>query len=298
MDKLAIGIDMGGHYIKAALIEEKKILKRCKVSTSKTRAPEGVIDQLQRIIKQLQPSDNALPVGVGVPGFLDMGRQHVVLLPNFPNWEGLPLKCMLEDRLKTNVAIENDANCFALGEGLAGLAKGLKNFVAITLGTGIGGGIVLDGKLLKGAHGYAGEPGHMAFGKDEPCGCGCRGHLEAISGTDAMERKAIRLGLPDDMEVLWPRRKEAAVAEIIRPSLDSISRAIASIVHLLDPEMIILGGGFSRAEGLLQELKPLVQSYLVPHFRDTFRLEISSLGNDAALLGAASLVQDRSTTAA
>ncbi|AFM20897.1 transcriptional regulator/sugar kinase [Acetomicrobium mobile DSM 13181] len=298
MDKLAIGIDMGGHYIKAALIEGEKFLRRWEEPTFKTRTVEGVIDQLQGIVKQLQPPGYVLPVGVGVPGFLDMDREHVVLLPNFPGWEGLPLKSMLEDGLKTDVAIENDANCFALGEGLAGLAKGLKNLVAITLGTGIGGGIVLDGKLLKGAHGYAGEPGHMAFGKDEPCGCGCRGHLEAISGTDAMEKRAIRLGLPDDMEVLWPRRKEAAVAEIIRPSLNAIAKAIASIVHLLDPEMIILGGGFSRAEGLLQELKPLVQSYLVPHFRDTFRLEISSLGNDAALLGAASLVQDRSTTAA
>jgi len=298
MDKLAIGIDMGGHNIKAALIEREKFLRRWEEPTFKTRTVEGVIDQLQGIVKQLQPPGYVLPVGVGVPGFLDMDREHVVLLPNFPGWEGLPLKSMLEDRLNTDVAIENDANCFALGERLAGSARGLNNFVVITLGTGIGGGIVLNGNLLKGANGYAGEPGHMALGANEPCGCGCRGHLEAISGTDAMEKMASRLGLPDDMKILWAHRNEAAVAEIIRPSLNAIARAIASIVHLLDPEMIILGGGFSRAEGLLQELRPLVESYLVPHFRDTFRLEISSLGNDAALFGAASLVWKCSTTTA
>jgi glucokinase len=294
MSDLAIGIDIGGHYIKAALVEGDKILRRWEEPTSEGRTLTGVIEQLQRIVEKLEPPGYMLSVGIGIPGFLDLQREHLVLSPNFPNWKGIPIKSMFEKNLQRRIAIENDANCYALGEQMTGLAKGLSNFIVLTLGTGIGGGIVLNGRLLMGAHGYAGEPGHMALGDDERCGCGCLGHLEAIGGTDAIERKAGRNDLPEDMKILWARRKEPEVARIINPSLEAIAKAIASMVHLFDPETIILGGGLSQAEGLLAVLEPLVHKHIVPLYKGAFSLKISSLGNDAAIFGAASLVSEES----
>ena len=202
----AIGIDLGGHNTKAALVIDGTIQERLEEATAPGRRQEEVCAQVARLAEALSPAGEVVPVGLGVPGMLDSFREHIKKMPNFPNWEGVPLKTFLEERLSRPVAIENDANCYALGEGWAGAAKGLSSYVVITLGTGVGGGIVLDGKLLKGAHGMAGELGHIAIGKDEYCGCGGRGHLEAISGADALERLARSWGIPDDPR-LWRERK-------------------------------------------------------------------------------------------
>ncbi|HAF50549.1 MAG TPA: ROK family protein [Synergistaceae bacterium] len=285
----AIGIDLGGHNTKAALVVDGTIQERLEEATAPGRRQKEVCAQVARLAEALSPAGEVVPVGLGVPGMLDTFREHIKKMPNFPNWEGVPLKALLEERLSRPVAIENDANCYALGEGWTGAAKGLSSYVVITLGTGVGGGIVLDGKLLKGTHGMAGELGHIAIGKDEYCGCGGRGHLEAISGADALERLARSWGIPDDLSRLWRERRNPVIADFWNIALDAWGRALASIAHTLDPEAIVIGGGLSRGEGFLESLHPHVIPYLALPFREALDLRLSLLGNDAAIIGAAAV---------
>jgi glucokinase len=187
--------------------------------------------------------------------------------------------------------MENDANCHALGEGWGGAAVGMDDFLLLALGTGIGGAIVTGGRILKGFHGMAGEPGHLVVGSGEPCGCGSHGHLEGISGADALERQARAMGLQPDLKYLWTRRTDPAVAPLWDRGLDHLAKGIASAVHLLDPQAVILGGGLSRGENFLAVLRPRVLDYLAAPFRKTLDLRLSLLGNDAATIGAAALTR-------
>jgi len=220
---------------------------------------------------------------------LDTLRETALLLPNFSGWNNLPVRKILSAKIGLPVEIENDANCYALGEGWGGAAAGLTDYVLFTLGTGIGGGIVINGRILRGFHGMAGEPGHLVVGAGEPCGCGSHGHLEGISGADALERNAEGKGLQPDLKYLWTRRSDPSVAPLWDRALDHLAKGIASAVHLLDPQAVILGGGLSKGEGFLDVLRPRVIDYLASPFKKTLDLRLSLLGNDAALIGAAAL---------
>ena len=283
----AIGVDLGGHSITAALVENGLILSRLSTPTG-DRRPESVVAKISGMIKKLGAGIR-YPVGAGIPGVLDAAREKTLIMPNFPGWEDMPLKAILSDGADLPVIIENDANCHALGEGWIGAAAGLSDFILMALGTGIGGGMVIGGRLVKGFHGMAGEPGHMAMGSEELCGCGSRGHLEAISGADALERQAMARGLPADLKYLWTRIEDPDVFPLWDRALDCLARAIASAIHLIDPQAVILGGGLSRGKGFLQRLTPRVTACLAPPFRSTLDLKLSTLGDDAPVIGAAAL---------
>lgn len=285
----AIGVDLGGHKIAAALVEDGHIVERIFETTS-GREPDGVIAQIAALVRHLGASLGC-PVGVGVPGMLDARRETALLLPNFSGWNGLPLRKMLSAKIGFPVELENDANCYALGEGWGGAAVEMTDYILLTLGTGVGGGIVINGKILKGYHGMAGEPGHLVVGAGEPCGCGSHGHLEGISGADALERQARSMGLQPDLKYLWTQRTDPAVAPLWDRGLDHLAKGIASAVHLMDPQAIILGGGLSRGEDFLNVLKPRVVDYLSAPFRKTIDMRLSLLGNDAATIGAAALTR-------
>lgn len=283
----AVGVDLGGHNITAALVEGGRIIRRLSAPTS-VREPETVLAAIAGMIKTLA-AGAFCPAGIGIPGMLDAAREKVLMLPNFPGWDGLPVKNILEAETGLPVRIENDANCHAAGEGWGGAAAGISDFILFALGTGVGGGIVIGGKVLKGFHGMAGEPGHMVLGTDEPCGCGSRGHLEAISGADALERQARARGLSPDLKHLWTRRNCPEAAPLWNKALDCIARGTASAVHLLDPQAVIFSGGLSRGVGFLETLRPLVTDYLAPPFRKTLDLRLGALGDDAPVIGAAAL---------
>ena len=283
---IAAGVDLGGHRITAALVQRGRILRRVSEATS-GREADRVLPQIASMVKTLgAPAET--PVGVGVPGMLDRTRETALSLPNFRGWDGLPIRKDLASLIESPIFLENDANCYGLGEGApGGAAAGLDDYVLFTLGTGVGGAVVVGGRLLRGAHGMAGEPGHMAVGEGEPCGCGSHGHLEAISGADALEKRAAALGLQPDMKYLWTRRTDPAVAPLWDRALEHLARGIASALHLLDPQAVVLGGGLSRGEGFLDALRPRVLDYLAPPFRKTFDLRLSRLGDDAPVIGAA-----------
>ncbi|MCF0247510.1 MAG: ROK family protein [Synergistes sp.] len=195
--------------------------------------------------------------------------------------------------IDAEVRIENDANCVAIGEKIAGAAQGMNDFVVLTLGSGIGTGIFANGRLLSGAHGMAGECGHMALiSSDSECGCGGVGHFERYFSGDVIEKLAKEAGLPNDFRELWARRGEKEAAALIEPAIETFARGISSIAVTLDPEVIILSGGISRAEGLETSVRERIEKYLPIPFRRFFEIKISQLGGAAALIGAASLGQE------
>ena len=296
---MKIGIDFGGHTIIAALIstgeEPPRIERRTQRDTPSGRSVAAVVEMLADAIEELAygASRTAVDfVGVAVPGMLDAGRRSARKMANFPvEWDGVDIPATLAGELQKRnlnpaVRIENDANCYALGEGSAGVAVGLRDYVVLTMGTGIGCGIVLGGRLLTGSHGMAGEAGHIVVDGSAPCGCGGMGHAETLAAADGTSCRARAAGLPEDFAVLWRMRGDAGADAVLDVTLDAMARTIAGVSHTLDPEMIVIGGGMSRAQGLLEALRLRTLPYLSRPFRDVLNLQISSLGNDAALYGA------------
>jgi glucokinase len=307
----AVGVDLGGHKVVAGLVEVKEvktveakteigaeggvIRKKLEEQTDPTREPAPVIAQIARMAKELGAGKD-VPVGICIPGGIDAARERAMMITNFVGWNGLPLRQMLEDAVGGPVAIENDANAYALGEGFAGAAKGMTDYVVLTLGTGIGGGIVTGGRLLTGAHGIAGEVGHMVLGHDELCGPGCRGrgHFEALCGADALERKAGEMGLEGaSLKDLWLMRDQLAVASLWNFALDNIARGIATLVHIFDPQGVIVGGGLRKGAGFMELLESRVPRYLGEPFRQALSLRPSALDTDAPIFGAASCALTR-----
>jgi glucokinase len=232
-----------------------------------------------------------IPVGICVPGAIDAERERAMMIPNFAGWNGLPIRQMFEDAIGNPTVLENDANAYALGEGLAGAARGSRDYVVLTLGTGIGGGIVTDGRLLTGFHGMGGELGHMVLGHDEPCGPGCLGlgHFEALCGADALERRAREMGLGavPALKDLWLRKDDPAVWPLWDFALDNLARGIASLVHIFDPELMIVGGGLRNGAGFMEALEGRIPRYLGASFKLTLKIRSSVLGTDAPLFGGA-----------
>ncbi len=233
-----------------------------------------------------------VPVGIGVPAFFDPAREVLRRATNFPAWQNIPLKNYWEEALQRPVRLENDANCYALGEGFVGEARGMTDYVVLTLGTGIGGGLVTQGRLIKGFHGMGGETGHIWTHHSQFCagGCGGQGHLESLAGADGIVRTAREKGLSGEVKELWNLRQEnPLVSGLWEEVLLHLAGAIASLMHILDPQAVILGGGISQAEGLQEILEEKTKPLLAAAFRDVLDIRISSLGARAPLFGAASL---------
>ncbi|MBI3621073.1 MAG: ROK family protein [Nitrospirae bacterium] len=254
-------------------------------------------------------------IGVGVPGVLNVEKGLVVASPNFPRWEGFPLRARLEAAIGRPVLIENDANAAAVGEQWQGAAVGLKDFLFITLGTGVGGGIVLDGRLWRGPGGRAGEFGHvkvMAEG-GEPCGCGSRGCLERYANASALERyvlDALPGGTKSDLQRLAYDRPDAVDPAMIAQAAqagDAAARAayqrfavylglgIANVVNLLDLRHFILGGGVSESFDLFApRLRDEAAARIYGVAIDEIHILKARCGNEAGALGMAYLALEKS----
>jgi len=289
---MSVGIDLGGHNIKAGLVEDGIILNRIEEKTV-SRYHEPVIEQIGRIASKLG-ANSRVPLGVGIPGGLDAAREKALMITNFQGWNGLPIRSMIEEASKAPTKIENDANLYALGEGCKGAAEGLSDYVVLTLGTGLGGGIIIGGEIFSGPHGLAGELGHMVIGNDEKCGSGCggKGHIETFCAADALERASIEKNLytngeTPDMKKLWERRNQEDVAVFWDSVLNNLAKGVATIMHVLDPQAIIFGGGLSQGEGFIENLRPKILPYLGIPYRELIDLRLSVHGNDAAIIGAA-----------
>jgi len=297
---LSVGVDLGGHTISAALVETEgknvRILYRADRDTPEGRDIYEVVECIADMTAEVSRDREITSAGVGIPGFLDASRRIITKLTNFSGLENIAfleyLSHALEKRgLSPLLAMENDANCFAVGEAFCGAAAGCRDFIVLTLGTGIGSGIFVNGSLVTGAHGMAGEAGHISISEHREirCGCGSTGHLETLASADYIEQKAAKEGLPGDFRSLWHMRNDKRADDIVSNALETMARGIASLIVVLDPEKIILSGGMSKAEGIAEELGSRTLPWLPLPMRKHLSIELSLLGADAGLYGAASI---------
>jgi glucokinase len=247
-------------------------------------------------------------VGVGCGGTLDRGRGVILSPPNLPGWDEFPVVALVRERFGVPVALDNDANAAALGELTYGAGRGLKHLVYITISTGIGGGVIVRGKLVHGVHDGAGEVGHMTVLPDGPlCGCGARGCLEALcSGTSIARRARERLaaGEPsllsslDTAEVtaqsvaLAAREGDALASKVWYDTIRHLSVGVGNIFHALAPEAVVIGGGVSTAgEQLFTPLREHVRARVRMLPAGKINILQAALGGDSGIHGAAILGQ-------
>ena len=331
------GVDLGGTKIAAGLLrwtpgrqgvggpalpaEPLALVARTRRPTPAREGPAAVLAAMAEAVRELcaqagvEPSALAA-AGVGAPGPLDAARGVVVRAPNL-GWHEVDVVGPLRAALGCPVFLENDANAAALGEWWAGAGRGARHFVYVTVSTGIGGGIVLDGRLYTGAHGAAGEVGHMvvAPGQGPVCGCGQRGCLEALASGTAIARRAqealraapagqgqMLLELagqrPDGVDARVvaeaARRGDALARQVLEETWRYLGAGLVTLVNLLDPEVVALGGGVARmGELMLQPLRRHLQEHAVPGPARGTRLVAAELGDDAGVLGAAAVALQR-----
>lgn len=312
--KYYVGIDLGGTFIKAGVVDENyNIVAKASIPSQIDGNDEGVADRMAECAGKamaelgLTIADIA-SVGIGAPGAVD-SKNGVVVYANNLDFHNTPLGEYLEARLHTSVYVENDANVAAYGEALAGAAAGIANVVVITLGTGVGGGIIIDGRIYTGFNQFGGELGHTVIEYNGwPCTCGRNGCLEAYASATGLV-KMTRLAMeanPDSK--LWEvaptlddingktafdamRLGDQAGTEVVDKYISYLGCGLANFVNIFQPEVLLIGGGICKeGETLLAPLRKIIseQSYSLPG-QPTCELRKCALGNDAGTIGAAML---------
>ena len=313
MKKIAVAVDLGGTNIRAAAIDDQaNICKKIKRPALAREGKEAVIGNLLSAIKEIYhglPEKQVKGVSLGIAGAIQRKKGIITQSPNFSGWEDCQIKLEVEAGLsrKIPVILENDANAAAMGERWQGAGRGVDNLICLTLGTGIGGGIIINGKLLYGADGMAGELGHITVVPDGPrCHCGNYGCLEALASGTAIQREATR-ALKNHPESELNRRCEgnvkAITAEMVYHSATSgdlvcqkiyrtmgkyLGIGIASMVNIFNPEMVIIGGGVSKAWKLFApHTTEEVNHRAFKAVAQRMTIVPAECGDDAGLLGAA-----------
>jgi len=321
--EFVVGVDFGGTKILAAVLSpEGSIVGREKM---RTRAERDASEVLQRIATCVEkavesagvPRDRIIAVGVGAPGPLNPDTGVIEAPPNFPGWKEIPLKTILEKHLDLRVHVENDVNAGTYGEYRMGAGIGVRDLVGIFIGTGIGGGLILNGRLYTGFNRTAGEVGHITLVPNGPkCGCGNLGCYEALAGRRAVVQRIHDLvaeGKAKGSSVLetvggdlsavrsnhlaegWKTGDKATVTALTEMA-EYTGIVIADIINFLNPELFVLGGGVIEALGA--ELVPLIDKaarlHAMPSTSRNVAIRRAMLGDDAVVIGAALLAHERS----
>jgi len=313
-DRFVIGVDLGGTKIHTALAAgDGNILAETRVPTETVKGPSHVIGRIIATIEQIREQAGVSPgfieaVAVGAPGPLDVANGVIHFAPNL-RWRDVPLKKLLQERVQTKVMIDNDANLAALGEHVYGAGRGVENMVYITVSTGVGGGLILGGRLYHGSTDGAGEIGHITVLPDGPlCGCGARGCLEAVSSGTAIAREARRLvehgkgqnilaqagGKPDEISAATVADAAAGgdpeAASIISLAARFLGISVANLINLLNPDMIVLGGGVMEiGEPIWQGVRLEVEARALGAARAHVQVVPAGLGRRSGVLGAVAL---------
>ena len=308
-----IGIDLGGTNIKGALVnEEGEILREESRPTRAALGAETVCDGIAAVITALAESTDAIGgVGIGCPGTVDDAAGRVIFAPNL-GWKNFDLRGAVRARTGISPRLGNDANAAALAETLVGCAKGAQSAVIVTLGTGVGGGVVLDGKMLTGYTGAASELGHMvSHSGGEKCACGREGCFEAYASATALIRETKRAMAAQPQSLLHTvaeengtvdgrtafaaaQRGDAAARAVVERYTDDLACGLANLVNIFFPEVIALSGGIAeQGEALLVPLRERVRSlsYASDCAARHTRIERCTLGYRAGVIGAALLAR-------
>jgi glucokinase len=317
--KPALTVDLGGTKIIAAVVlPDGKIISRNYRLTMADKGPEAVSDRIlsavdKAIAQAKLKTSELIGIGVAAAGILDTNRGIVTTSPNLPNWRNVPLRDILADKLGVATYIVNDASAAALGEHRFGAGMGFNNMLYLTVSTGIGGGIIIDGELYSGADGCAGEVGHMTVEADGPrCHCGNFGCLEALASGWAVAKAAIKRinngekssivelvdgrleNITAETVAVAARRGDQLAADIVAEAAKYLGIGLANLVNIFNPELIVIGGGLSKMGDML--LSPAWKVLKERAFQlpaDTVRVVRARLGSNAGIIGAAAYVFDQ-----
>lgn len=311
----AIGIDLGGTNIKTALVDDQHgIIKQFSIPTEAEKGVDHIFEQLAKVIQESAgyAGSQVVGVGIGSPGTISMDRKWVSYPPNFPGWEVENMAERLHGLTGFRIRVENDANLAALGSFNFGAGREFDSMIMLTLGTGVGGGIIYNGELFRGTTGGAAELGHVIIDYNGPAANSpATGCIEAYLGQKFMSRNAeekiasypenaLYRKVKDEPGKLEPvdiyleaKKGNQLAVEILAEAGRMLGYGIVNYIHILDIRPVVVGGGVAKAgEYILQPARDAVDERLMPGFKDGFTLTYESLGNDAALLGAASLAFD------
>ncbi|SEN54717.1 glucokinase [Amphibacillus marinus] len=321
MSKILLGVDIGGTTIKLGMLDQEgKIIDKWEIETRKWELSDQIPGDIWSSIKRYLAKHSINPaqclgIGIGAPGFIVAETGEVAEAVNL-GWRNFPLGAILTELSNLPVYVDNDANIAALGENWLGSGQLAENLIAITLGTGVGGGIIANGKIISGVNGTAGEIGHMTVVQDgEPCNCGRKGCLETVTSATGIARIALER-LPEFAnsiltEVFSAKQKLTAkdvfdayqksdelATEVVEHVTNVLGLAIANMATIINPSKIVIGGGVSKAGNLL--LSPLDKAYKAYALKRSYEgstFEIAALGNDAGIIGGAFLVKQNQVLA-
>lgn len=320
-----IGVDVGGSKIVAALLEPSKkgsslslrVLARHKKKTKAHKGPQAVVTRLVESLFELLDDhrltrNDVAGIGLGVPGHIDFAKGRVILAPNL-RWRNLPLQDRLAQHFPCPIVIENDVNAGTWGEARLGAGRGAASVVGVFMGTGVGGGVVLNGKVWHGKDGLAGEIGHIMLDPEGPkCTCGRRGCMEAYAGKWALaqqlekadpkgKKSKISRRLKGNFFSIGSREFQQAVAEgdrlplkLLEGACQAVGMAIANTANVLNPDVFVLGGGMMESLGswLLPRIRRAASEKVFPTLSHRLKIVSSRLKDDAVLLGAGLLAAE------
>ncbi len=297
--KFSIGIDLGGTKVEAIVLDNKNnILMRERVFTEGEKGPDHVINQIFSLYTKSLKSikNNSHTIGIGTPGSISKSS-NLLKNSNILSLNGLPFKKLIEEKIQNNIIIENDANCFALAEALMGAGKGYSCVFGVIMGTGVGGGIVINKKIWQGPQNIAGEWGHTVIDPQGPrCFCGAKGCIGCfISGAGLEKKIYIETGKKISAQNFFKLKViNSQFKEIKQDFFERYGQALANLINILDPNIVILGGGLSNINNLYTKGTQEVYKRI---FTDTPSTPIvkNKLGDSAGVIGAAFLGKEETT---
>ena len=316
MGEILVGIDLGGTNGKVGCFDSAlKLIDKASAATEADMGPEAVVERIGRTTENLLainnlPADSLAAAGIGAPGPARLDEGIIIASPNMPLFKNVPLRKMLSRRLHAPVVLENDANAACWGEFVLGAGKDINNMVFFTLGTGIGGGIITDDKLVHGSADNAAELGHIIIYPDgRKCACGQRGCVEAYASADSTARRAVEAleaGAESSLKRVLDEKGRitskdvyehlAAGDELARQITDGTAKALAllciNMLHSTEPGRIVFAGGMIAAgDVLLNRIKDFFDEQIWSLKKETVEIAFATLGEDAGIIGAAALAK-------